>query len=186
MCKSIARPLARPLLLGLGISIALPAQGLTVEQVEALRSVSNPQVGDGFIAFDLRVPRPLADGPGGSYSHVGVATSDVSAKPRWLVAGKGGVSGMQVRPQNRAVSYVKSVDGVRQLHVHAIDGDAATVWAQTPAVGSYRWRSDGNADRLHVDRSAQPGPGKSARRRYPTRGRRRGLSPPVAVVLRWR
>lgn len=145
MCKSIARPLARPLLLGLGISIALPAQGLTVEQVEALRSVSNPQVGDGFIAFDLRVPRPLADGPGGSYSHVGVATSDVSAKPRWLVAGKGGVSGMQVRPQNRAVSYVKSVDGVRQLHVHAIDGDAATVWAQTPAVGSYRWRSDGNA-----------------------------------------
>ena len=38
--------------------------GLSVEQALRLRTVSNPQLGDDFVAFTLVVPRPIADGPG--------------------------------------------------------------------------------------------------------------------------
>lgn len=124
--------------------------GLTVEQALALRTVTNPQLGDGFVAFNVSVPRPLADGPGGAYLHLGVVEGDLAdpdamPAPRWLVSGKQSASSMAVRPGAREVSYLKTADGRRQVHVHGIDGGEPKVWRQTPSISAYRWRPDGEA-----------------------------------------
>ena len=116
-----------------------------------MRTVVNPQLGDGFVAFNLVVPRPISAGPGGSYLHLGVVESlakgDDGAEPplRWLVRGKSSAPSMAVRPGTRSVSYKKRVDNRSQVVVHPIAGAAAEVFAKTPSVASYRWRPDGAA-----------------------------------------
>ena len=142
--------------------LALPAQDagpgaapLTVEQALALRSVTNPQLGNDFVAFNLVVPRPIADGPGSAYLHLGVigGLSKLSAegvaaqKPevRWLVAGKETAPSMAVRPGTREASFVRAVDGAAQILVMSIDGGDPRVFAKMPAVTAYRWRPDGKA-----------------------------------------
>ncbi|MCR9246965.1 MAG: alpha/beta fold hydrolase [bacterium] len=124
--------------------------GLTVEQVMALKTVTNPQLGDGFVAFNVVVPRPLSDGPGGAYLHLGVLTGDFGAggapvEPKWLFAGKGGVSGTATVPGRRAVSYLRTVNGRRRLFVHDIEADAAEIWGDLASISGYRWRPDGGA-----------------------------------------
>ncbi len=115
-----------------------------------LRTVINPRLGDGFVAFQVVVPRPLADGPGGSRLHVGVidgldAAAGGQAEPRWLVSGKDTASSMAVRPGSRQVTYVKTVDGKRQLVGIAVEGGEPEQIATTPSVSSYAWRPDGKA-----------------------------------------
>lgn len=128
-----------------------PAAGMTVAQALALRAVTNPRLGDDFVAFTLVVPRPLADGPGGNYLHLGVIDglerirAGAAAAVRWLVAGKDTASSMQVRPGRREVSFLRSVGGSAQLFVQPIDGGQAQRWAVTPAITAYRWRPDGRA-----------------------------------------
>lgn len=130
---------------------ATAQNGLTVEQALQLRYVTNPQLGDDFVAFTLVVPRPLADGPGGARQHVGVIdgltklAKDARPEPKWLVAGKDTAPAMAVRPGAREVSFVRVVDGVPQVFVLPIEGGEAKPFAKTPAVGAYRWRPDGKA-----------------------------------------
>lgn len=130
---------------------ASAAGGLSVEQALSLRSVANPQLGEDFVAFTLIVPRPLADGPGGSYLHVGVIDGlgklDPNARPepKWLVSGKDSAPLMTVRPKAREVSFLRSVEGSTQLFVQSIDGGGATRWSTTPSITAYRWRPDGKA-----------------------------------------
>lgn len=125
--------------------------GLTVAQEMQLRSVANPQLGDDFVAFQLVVPRPLADGPGSAYLHLGVIDDLAAAargepvQPRWLVDGKGRAPGLQVRPHAREVSYLRAVDGRGQVVVQSIDGGEPSRFAATPAVLDHRWRPDGQA-----------------------------------------
>ena len=124
---------------------------LSVREALHLKTVTNPQAGDGFVAFNLVVPRPISDGPGGSRLHLGVldlrdsATGAGLPKPRWLVGGKQSASGMAVRPGTRSVSYKRRVGGASQVVVHPIDGGDAKAFAETPSVVSYRWRPDGGA-----------------------------------------
>lgn len=125
--------------------------GLSVEQALALRSVTNPRLGDDFVAFSLSVPRPLADGPGPSYLHLGVIgeLGKLNGRElpavRWLVAGKDTAPSMQVRPGHRAVSFLRAIDGATQLFVQPIDGGDAAPFARTPGIVGYRWRPDGQA-----------------------------------------
>jgi dipeptidyl aminopeptidase/acylaminoacyl peptidase len=129
--------------------------GLTVEQALALRSVTNPRLGDDFVAFTLLVPRPIADGPGTAYQHVGVIDGLGALQPgvqptvKWLVGGpQGGKQSapqMQVRPRHRELSFLRVVDGRPQLYVQSIDGGDARRWADTAPVAGYRWRPDGGA-----------------------------------------
>jgi len=127
------------------------ASGLSVSQALAVRTVTNPRLGDDFVAFTLVVPRPLADGPGGAYQHLGVIDElskqngrEVPAV-RWLVNGKDSAPSMQVRPQHREVSFLRAVDGGMQLFVQSIDGGAARRWGMATSISSYRWRPDGQA-----------------------------------------
>ncbi|MCA8975580.1 MAG: S9 family peptidase [Planctomycetes bacterium] len=128
-----------------------PAQGLTVEQEMSLRSVTNPQLGDDFVAFTVIVPRPLSDGPGSAYLHAGVidGLSQLGGgdlpEPTWLVSGKDSAPGLCVRPGHRAVAFQKRIDGAMQVVVQSIDGGAAEPFAKTPSVAAFRWRPDGAA-----------------------------------------
>ncbi len=135
--------------LGLLTSSAVSAQEpLSVGEALALRTVANPHLGDGFVAFNMAVPRPIEDGPGGSYLHLGVIDNPFEARSgkavvtRWLVSGKDSAPGLAVRPRHRAVSYTKRVDGKNQLFVQSIDESAAVLYASTPSIISYRWSPD--------------------------------------------
>ncbi len=153
MHRSPAVVLAVLLALGNGLFAQEPAPrpGLSVPQALALRSVSNPRLGDDFVAFTLVVPRPIADGPGGAYLHLGVIDglgnlqANVLPAPRWLVGGKQSATAMQVRPGHREVSFLRAVDGSTQLFVQSIDGGEPRQWAKTAAITGYRWRPDGGA-----------------------------------------
>ncbi|MEO6596715.1 MAG: hypothetical protein ABIP94_18365, partial [Planctomycetota bacterium] len=154
-------------------SIVTPGQnpvGLTVEQALQLRQVANPQLGEDFVAFNLVVPRPLADGPGGSYLHLGVIDglkalgADSKPVPRWLVTGKDSARSMAVRPGSREVSFLRAVDGVQQLFVQSIASGEAQRWAETQAVVAYRWRRDGKAIAFTV-LDAMPEPRAAAQER---------------------
>ena len=126
-------------------------QPLTVPEALQLRYVTNPQLGDEFVAFQLVVPRPIEDGPGGAYLHLGVlekvgpASADDAREVRWLVDGKQSTSRVAVRPGHREVSHVVRANGRSQLAVHPIDGDAPRLVARTPSIRSYKWRPDGDA-----------------------------------------
>ncbi|MBL8730504.1 MAG: S9 family peptidase [Planctomycetes bacterium] len=126
-------------------------QGLSVAQALALRTITNPRLGADFVAFTQVVPRPLADGPGGAYLHVGVLdgldrlAAGERAEPRWLVDGRATAPAMAVRPGAREVSFLRPVAGAPQVFVQSIDGGEPQPWAATPAVSAYRWRPDGQA-----------------------------------------
>lgn len=124
---------------------------LSISEALNLRAIVNPKMGDGFVAFNMVVPRPIADGPGGSYLHMGVIDTLGKLKKmqmpavRWLVSGKNSAGGLAVRPGTKSVSYSRRIDGRTQVVVQAIAGGDATVFAKTPSVRSYRWRADGKA-----------------------------------------
>src|SRR5688572_22407527 len=90
----VAISLAVAIAAGIPAQQAAPRAALTVEQALALRSVTNPCLGDDFVAFTLLVPRPIADGPGSAYQHLGVIDglgklqANARPEPRWLVNGK--------------------------------------------------------------------------------------------------
>lgn len=124
---------------------------LSISEALNLRTVVNPKLGDGFVAFNVVVPRPIADGPGGSYLHLGVIDTlgklRKMQKPavRWLVDGNHSAGGLAVRPGTKSVSFSRRIDGRTQVVVQPIAGGDAKVFAKTPSVRSYRWRRDGKA-----------------------------------------
>lgn len=147
-------PLLLLLLAHAAAAVPLAAQdtprGLEVEQAMALRQAANPQLGDGFLAYTLVVPRPLEDGPGGVYLHVGLFDNPTAARaggvePRMLVTGKDSAPGMAVRPGTRSISFVRESSGKRQVCTLSIDGGEPEPVADTPAIAAYRWRPDGRA-----------------------------------------
>ena len=80
------------LLLAAALPACLLAQApLSVAEALSLKQVANPQMGDGFVAFNVVVPRPIADGPGGSYLNVGVWEDGAM---RMVVDGKRSASGL--------------------------------------------------------------------------------------------
>ena len=87
----------RTLLAAFSMAALLVAQDpLTVSEALSLKQVVNPQMGDGFVAFNVVAPRPVEDGPGGSYLHLGVVDGDGAV--RMLVEGKRSAGSMAVRP----------------------------------------------------------------------------------------
>ena len=140
--------LVRSLLIGLAGPVL--AQGLTVEQALAARSVTNPQLGDDFVAFSVVVPRPIADGPGGAYLHAGVIDglsklgAEAMPELRWLVSGNQSAASLAVRPGHREVSFRSRVNGRMQVVVQSIEGGRPAPFCATPSVASYRWRPDGD------------------------------------------
>jgi len=137
-----------PAVLLLAITTApLSAQtGLSVEQAEQLRYAVNPQLGDGFAACSLVVPRPISDGPGGARFHVAVVEDLTGgSEPRMLVSGKDSAPAMAVRPHSRELSFAKVSGGKRQLFSISIDGGDPRQVADTPSIVSYVWRPDGRA-----------------------------------------
>ena len=77
----------------LASSAVFAQEPLSVPEALALRTVANPVLGGGFVAFNLIVPRPIEDGPGGSYLHLGIIDNPFEARTgkkvvtRWLVSG---------------------------------------------------------------------------------------------------
>lgn len=124
---------------------------ISVSESLALRTVTNPHMGLGFVAFNMVVPRPIEDGPGGSYLNVGyidkprAALTGKAVETKWLVSGKNSGSSLAVPPRQRAVSYIKRINGKSQVVIHPLDGGDVTAYADTPSVISYRWRPDGQA-----------------------------------------
>ncbi|MGE3173446.1 MAG: prolyl oligopeptidase family serine peptidase [Planctomycetota bacterium] len=155
--------------LSLSVLVAAPfaraQQPLTVEQVMDLRTVTNPVLGDGFVAWNVVVPRPLADGPGGSYLHA-FACDDAAAMlrgegtARALVGGKDSTPGLAARPGHRAVTFLQRIDGAMQLVQMPLGGGEAEPVAKTASILDYRWRPDGAAfafttlDPMPADRAA--------------------------------
>ena len=111
-------------------------------EVLSLKQVVNPVMGDGFVAFNVVVPRPIEDGPGGSYLNIGVYED---GEVRMLVDGKQGAPGLSVRPATRQVSFKARAGGRTQVLLMGLDSGEASVFASTPSVTSYRWRPDGGA-----------------------------------------
>ncbi|MDA7936479.1 prolyl oligopeptidase family serine peptidase [bacterium] len=124
---------------------------LSVPEALALRTIANPNMGLDFVAFNMVVPRPIEDGPGGSYLNVGYIENPRNAltgKPietKWLVSGKNSAPALAVPPRQRAVSYLKRIKGKTQVVIHPLDGGDLSAYANTPSVISYRWRPDGQA-----------------------------------------
>jgi len=138
MANSIPRLLA-----ALALPAAMLAQNpLTVTEALSLRQVVNPQMGDGFVAFNVVVPRPIEDGPGGSYLNLGVREN---GKVRMLVDGKRSAGGFAVRPRQRQVSFKGRADGRTQVLLMDLDSREVDLFARTPSVASFRWRPDGEA-----------------------------------------
>lgn len=138
----MANPFSR-LLAALALPAAVLAQNpLTVTEALSLRQVANPQMGDGFVAFHVVVPRPIEDGPGGSYLNVGVHEN---GKVRMLVDGKRSAGSLAVRPGKRQVSFKGRADGRTQVLLMDIDSGDVSLFTQMPSVSSYRWRPDGQA-----------------------------------------
>lgn len=139
------------LLTGVAAAQSERPNGITVEQALRVRSCSNPQIGDDFVAFTRQVPRPLADGPGGAYLHVGVLegldrlAAGERGQPRWLVDGRDTAPAMSVRPGAREVSFLRRHEGAMQVFVQPLDAGPAAPWTATPSVTAYRWRPDGRA-----------------------------------------
>ena len=52
---------------------------LSVPEALALRTIANPNMGLGFVAFNMVVPRPIEDGPGGSYLNIGYIENPLDA-----------------------------------------------------------------------------------------------------------
>ena len=135
-------------ILGGGLSAQKP---LSVPEALALRTVANPHIGLGFVTFNMVVPRPIEDGPGGSYLNVGyidnprAALAGKTVETKWLVSGKNSAPSLAVPPRQRAVSYTKRINGKSQVVIHPLDGSDVTAYANTPSVISYRWRPDGKA-----------------------------------------
>lgn len=138
------------------LALALPAQGsvaetgMTPEQAMQLAQVRSVELGDDFLLYTLSVPRPLADGPGGAYTHLGVfgdltAALAGRAAPRLLVSGKDSVSAPAARPGTRTISVLRSEGGRRQLFALPVDGGEARRIADTPSITAYWWRPDGRA-----------------------------------------
>lgn len=131
----------------LSLALALPAcllaqQPLSVEEALSLQQVASPQLGDGFVAFQVVVPRPIADGPGGSYLNVGVFEAGAV---RMLVAGKKSAGALAVRPATRQVSFRGRAGDRTQVLLMDIDSGDVSAFGPTPSVASYRWRPDGKA-----------------------------------------
>ena len=140
--RAMANPTPR-LLAALAISTAALAQApLTVSEALSLKQVANPQMGDGFVAFNVVVPRPIEDGPGGSYLNVGVAEGGAV---RMLVDGKRSAGSLAVRPGTRQVSFRGRAGDAVQVLLMDIDDKQVSAFAETPAVSSFRWRPDGRA-----------------------------------------
>ena len=122
------------------LAAALPAcllaqEPLSVAEALSLKQVANPQLGDGFVAFNVVVPRPIADGPGGSYLNVGVCED---GEVRMLVDGKRSASGLAVRPGQRQFSFKGRADGRMQVLTMDIDSGQVSAFGPTPSVASYR------------------------------------------------
>jgi dipeptidyl aminopeptidase/acylaminoacyl peptidase len=152
MTSRLRTPLLLALLLtGFTTAQGTPPAGLSVAHALRLRSCSTPLLGDDFVAFSQVVPRPLADGPGGPYLHVGVFTglaelaAGVRREPQWLVTGTDSAPALAVRPGSREVSFLRAHDGVPQVFVQPVDGGPARRLAPTPPVSAYRWRPNGKA-----------------------------------------
>ncbi|MFT7537015.1 MAG: dipeptidyl aminopeptidase/acylaminoacyl peptidase [Hyphomicrobiaceae bacterium] len=124
---------------------------LTVPEALSVRTVANPLLGDGFVAFNMVVPRPIEDGPGGSYLHLGVIDKPFEARTgkavvtRWLVSGKDSARSIALRPKSRAISYTTRINGRNQICVQSITQPNAVPFAETPSVSSYRWSPDGKS-----------------------------------------
>lgn len=131
------------LILAAALPAGLLAQApLSVAEALSLKQVANPQLGDGFVAFNVVVPRPIADGPGGSYLNVGVCED---GEMRMVVDGKRSASGLAVRPGQRQLSFKGRADGRMQVLTMDVDSKEVGVFGPTPSVASYRWRPDGQA-----------------------------------------
>ncbi len=132
----------------LASSAVFAQEPLSVPEALALRTVANPLLGGGFVAFNLIVPRPIEDGPGGSYLHLGIIDNPFEARTgkkvatRWLVSGKESARSIAIRPRYRAISYLKRVSGKNQVVVQPIKQGEAKLFAATPSVISYRWSPD--------------------------------------------
>ncbi|MCK5942457.1 MAG: S9 family peptidase [Planctomycetes bacterium] len=128
-------------------ALALPAallaqQPLSVSEALALKQIANPCMGDGFVVCNVVVPRPIADGPGGSYLNLAVVEG---GKLRMLVDGKRSAGSIAVRPGARQVSFKGRADGRTQVLTMDLDSGEVDLFAATPSVASYRWRPDGGA-----------------------------------------
>lgn len=137
---------------------------LTIDEALSLRQVVNPKLGDGFVAFNLVVPRPVGDGVGGSYLNLGVIDQPVGGggaekpKVRWLVANEGSAPGLAIRPGSKQVSYTRRIDGRTEVVVRTVDGSGEPEpFAETPSLSSYRWRPDGQAIAFTVLDELPPG-----------------------------
>lgn len=121
---------------------------LSVSEALSLRTVVNPQLGDGFVAFNMVVPRPIEDGPGGSYLHLGVIEKPFEARTGkavvtyWLVNGKESARNMKIRPRYRQVSYLKRVKGKNQVFTQGIHQPEPKRFAVTPSVIDFKWSPD--------------------------------------------
>jgi dipeptidyl aminopeptidase/acylaminoacyl peptidase len=148
----------RPSLLRLSLITALThtiltAQdpgGITVEQTMDLRTVLAPQTGEGFLAYSIVTPRPLADGAGSARYHIAVIDGlpgalTESPEPRMLVEGDETAPAMQARPGTRELSFLRRIDGKMQLFAGSIDQWEPKAVAETASVASYAWRPDGGA-----------------------------------------
>ena len=131
----------------LSLALAMPAlalaqQPLSVSEALRLAQVSSPQMGDGFVAFQVVSPRPIEDGPGGSYLHVGVVEG---GEVRMLVDGAASAGALAVRPGTRQVSFRGRNGDRTQVLLMDIDSGEIAAFGATPSVSSYRWRPDGKA-----------------------------------------
>lgn len=134
-----------PCVAALVIALAAQAQEpLSVAEALSLKQVVNPQMGDGFVAFQVLSAAPIDAGPAGSALRVGVREGGAVR-----MLSRGLSRGLAVRPGTRQLSFadrdMELTKGRNQIVLLDLDSDQVELFASTPVVASYRWRPDGKA-----------------------------------------
>lgn len=123
--------------------------GLSVEQAMSLEQVANPVFGEGFLAWQVVIPRPIDEGSGPARAQIWILEDrkdgEDEPRARMLVDEKAEAHDLAVRPGSRSISYLQTADGSQQLFERSIDGGEERRVASTQAIASYAWRPDGKA-----------------------------------------
>ncbi len=120
----------------LGISLGIPAQLLTPEQVVDMRWVTQVamQPQGEFVAYTLRVQRDSTEKPGGAYNELWVVSVE-KGEPQAYIRKPGSVRSIAWSPEGKAIYFLsrrKEINPKRQVYAIPLSGGEARLVTRAP------------------------------------------------------